>query len=83
MGGADLFGSPQPLVGESGRHPQVEQHHVGWLLVNEPRQRRRVGGVAGHLDPAGGQGAGKALAQQRGVFGEDQPHGSSARTRVP
>jgi hypothetical protein len=52
----------EPFVGEGGRHPQVEQHRVGWLLVNEPDQRQRIGGGAGHLDAAGGQRTGQALA---------------------
>jgi hypothetical protein len=44
VGGADALGGLEPFVGEGGRHPQVEQHRVGWLLVNEPDQRQRVGG---------------------------------------
>jgi hypothetical protein len=34
-----MLGGLQPLVAEGGRHPQVEQDHVGGLAVDQPQER--------------------------------------------
>src|SRR5215213_10827873 len=79
---ADLQGGPQALVGVGGGHADVDHGQVGTVGVNGRDQAGAVADLGHDLDPAVGQQPGQALAQQDGVLGDHDPHGSSARITV-
>src|SRR4051794_29799388 len=83
VAGADLVRRAQPLVGERRRHPDIDDRQVGLVLVDLPQQlvgRRRL---RGHVDSGAPQEGRDALAHQRAVVGDHDPHGSSAVITVP
>src|SRR5215211_4185483 len=79
---ADLQGGPQALVGVGGGHAHVDHGQVGPVGVDGRDQAGAVADLGDDLDPAVGQQPGQALAQQHGVLGDHDPHGSSALITV-
>src|SRR5262249_49745048 len=79
----DLLGDGEPLVGEAGRHPDVQDGHVRRNAPDAGEQLRAVGGLGADLDPGGAEQSGEPVAEQRGVVGQGYPHGILAVSRVP
>ena len=79
----DLGGRAGPLVVVVGRHAHVDDREVGRVLLHERQQRVRVSGAADDLVPVVLDQAGQSLAQERGVLGDHDAHGSSTSIRVP
>ena len=74
---AQLDGGAQPLVGERRRHPHVDDHDVGIELLDRRQQAPGVAERADDLVVVLGEDPGDALAQQHGVLGDHDAHGSS------
>ena len=72
-----------PSSRERGRQPDVDDREVGLVRVDDPEQPRAVLGDGDDLDPALAHERDEALAQQRVVLGDHDPHGSSTRITVP
>src|SRR5512132_1260898 len=79
---AHLHGRPQALVGVAGGHAHVDHGQVGPVGVDGRDQAGAVPDLGHDLDPAVGQQPGQALAQQDGVLGDHDSHGSSALITV-
>jgi len=77
-----LDGGDDALVGMRGRHPHVDDGHVGLVLVDGGQERGRAVGGRHHVERLGPQQQRQALAQQRVVLGDHDPHGSSTRRVV-
>src|SRR5215469_14653096 len=73
----------QPLVGEGRRHPHVHYHGVGLVLADRPKELLGLPGGRDHVVPGLGEQPGQPLAQQHGVLGDHDPHGSSTSITVP
>ena len=71
------------LVRVRRRHPDVDDRDVGCVLVDHGEQLVGVGGPGHDVDPRLGEQVGQAVAQQPGVVGDHDPHGSTASTVVP
>ena len=80
---ADLVRRAQPFVGERRRHPDVDDRHVGLVLVDLAQQLLGGRRLRRHVDPGAPQERGDALAHERAVVGDHDAHGSSAVTTVP
>ena len=80
---ARLDRGPEALVGEAGRQAHVGDGHVRPLPLHRADQGVAVldGGDDVHAVVA--QQAGEAVAQQREVLGDHDPHGSSTLRTVP
>ena len=74
----DHQGRAQALVGEGGRHPDVDDDRVRALRVDRAQELLGVALGRGHLVPGLGEQPGQPLAQQHGVLRDHYPHGSSA-----
>src|SRR5512132_1532517 len=82
MLGPDGLGRDQALVGVAGRHPDVDQRHVGALQSHVAEQTLGVLGLGDHLDPGVAQETDDACPGEQDVIGDDYTHGNSARNRV-
>src|SRR3954451_1745792 len=80
---ADLVRGPDPLVGLGRRHADVDDRHVGSVLVDRGEQPLRVRRLGDDLDALAAHERCDALAQQPAVVGDHDAHGSSAVTMVP
>jgi hypothetical protein len=74
----DHQGRAQPLVGEGGRHPDVDDNRVRGIRGHRAQELLAVALGGGHLVPGLGEQPGQSLPQEHGVLGDDYPHGSSA-----
>ena len=79
----DLLRGDQSFVGVGGRHADVDDGDVGGVGGDVLEELVGVAGLGDDVDPAVGEEAGEALADDDGVVGEDHPHGIAAVTRVP
>ena len=75
---ADHQGRAQPLVGEGGRHPDVDDDRVRAVRGDRAQELLPVALGRGHLVPGLGEQPGQPLPQQHGVLRDHYPHGSSA-----
>ena len=73
----------QPLVGECRRHPDVDDRHVGLVLVDQPQQLVGRRCLRGHVESGAPEQGRDPLAHQRAVVGDHDAHGSSAVITVP
>ena len=71
------------LVGERRRQADVDDREVGLVAADDAQQPGAVLGLGDDLDVVLAQQRDDALAQQRLVLGDHDPHGSSARIVVP
>ena len=72
-----------PLVLVVGRHPHVDDGQIGLVLGDDGEQRLRIPHPREHLVPGVLEQTREALAEENGVLGDHDPHGSSASIRVP
>ena len=78
------MGPPEPvcgadsLVGEAGRHLDVDDDRLRPGEVDLAYQAGGVGGGAGDLASGFAQQPGQALPEQQGVVGDDQSHDASS-----
>ena len=83
VGGAKGGGGASAVVGVVGRHSDVTMARSGWW---SPDGLHQGGGIRhpGHDVVLGiGEQAGKSFAEQGGVFGDHDAHGSTASMMVP
>ncbi len=72
----------QPLVALGGRHPDVDDRHVGPVLDDRGDQRRAVADL-GHDDAARiGDQAGEPFADEHGIVGDDDAQGGWVLRRL-
>ena len=57
----------------SGRHPDVDNDHVGRLALNRREETIDVARLPDHLEPSRGQAGGECLAQKGGIVCKDDP----------
>jgi hypothetical protein len=75
----DLDRRAEPVVGQVGRHPHIDDGHVGLVRTNLAQQVGRVPGPRDDLDPRFFEHSGDALTEQELVVGD---HGTQ-RHRGP
>ena len=76
-------GRARALVVVVGRHAHVDDREVGLVLADQREQRVGVAGAPDDLVAGVLEQAGEALAQEDGVLGDHDAHGSSTAIRVP
>jgi len=69
------------VVGEVGRHPDVDHGQVRPRLGDHGEQRDRVGGAAHHLVPGHREQAGQPLPQQHIIISQHHPQRTLAPCR--
>jgi hypothetical protein len=79
---ADQQRRPQPLIGERGRHPDVDHAHVGDGGGDRPQELLGVAVGRDDLMAGLGQQPGQSLPQQHRILGDHDPHGSTAEMIV-
>ena len=72
---ADLDRRPQPVVGEIGRHPDVDDRHVRLVRADLAQQVGRVAGLGHDLDPGLLEQTSHSFPQEQLVVGDHGPHG--------
>ena len=70
VAGADLARRVEPLLRVGRRHPHVDDHDVGRVLVDRRVQLDGVGRLRRDLEPAAPQQRSDALADQQAVIGD-------------
>ena len=80
---AGLDRGAEALVGERRREADVDDREVGLVAADDPQQALAVLGLGDDVDVVLAQQRDDALAQQREVLGDHDPHGSSAWMVVP
>src|SRR4029079_9151771 len=79
----DLVGGAQSFVCVGRRHPDIDESDVRPQVADAPKQGGCVTDLIDDLDGVLRQQAGNALADERCVVGDYDPHGNSAQTVVP
>ena len=80
---ADLLRGDESLVGVGRRHADVDDRHVGVVLVHRAQQLVAVVGLRRDVEARLLQERGDALAHEQVVVRDHDAHGSSATTVVP
>ena len=83
MGAADLGRRARALVVVVGRHAHVDDRELGLVLADQREQRVGVARPADDLVAGVLEQPGEALAQEHGVLGDHDAHGSCTAIRVP
>src|SRR5947209_72341 len=73
----------QSLVPEGRRHPDVEQHEIRFMFVNDGAQRCCVRELRHDLMSGVGQQRRQPLTEKGRVLGDHYPHGRTACSVVP
>src|SRR6185312_8223887 len=80
---AGLDRGADPLVGEAGWQPHVDDRQVGLVGADDPQQALAVLGLGDDLDLVFAEQRDQAFAQEQLVLGDHYPHGSLTSIRVP
>jgi hypothetical protein len=71
-----------PVVGVRRRHPHIHDGHIGFVFIHSLEEVARVRRGGHHVQGFGAQQQGEALAQQRLVLGDHDPHGTPTCSTV-
>src|SRR6266511_4670882 len=78
----DPIGRDESLVRVGGWHLDVDDGNVRPPTLDEGEERLGIAGLACDLEPGVREDPRDTLADERGVIGDHDAHGTSARTRV-
>ena len=66
-----------------GRHADVDERDIGSLVAHAREQRAGIADLGDDVEPRFGEQRGNALADQRRIVGDHDPHGISTLMVVP